>query len=171
MRIDIGEWQIRRFQPDDAQPLAEAADNRKIWRNMRDSFPHPYTLTDAQEWIALTMQESPAQNFAIASTAQVVGGIGLRLRSDVFRRSAEIGYWLAEPFWGRGIATAALRALTEHAFEQFNLVRIDASVYEWNPASARVLEKAGYTFEARLARSIYKDGQIVDRLIYAKLRD
>ncbi|MYE06597.1 MAG: GNAT family N-acetyltransferase, partial [Chloroflexi bacterium] len=111
------------------------------------------------------------QNFAIASTAQVIGGIGLRLRSDVFRRSAEIGYWLAEPFWGRGIATAALRALTKHAFEQFNLVRIDASVYEWNPASARVLEKAGYTFEARLARSIYKDGQIVDRLIYAKLRD
>jgi RimJ/RimL family protein N-acetyltransferase len=171
MRIDIGDWQIRSYRPEDAQSLADAADNRKIWRNMNEGFPNPYTLADARGWIALTHQESPERNFAIASGAEVIGGIGLKLRDDVFRRSAEIGYWLAEPYWGRGIATAALSALTDCAFEQFDLVRIDAGVFEWNPASCRVLEKAGYQQEARLRKSVSKDGEIIDRLIYARLRE
>lgn len=171
MRIDIGEWMIRSYQTEDAESLARSANNRSVWRNLNDYFPHPYTLEDAHGWIALTKQESPEQNFAIGDESQVIGGIGLKLRNDVFRRSAEIGYWLAEPHWGQGIATAALLALTDYAFERFDLVRIDAGVFEWNPASCRVLEKAGYEREARLRRSVFKDGLIIDRLIYARLRD
>ena len=154
-----------------AATLAAAADNRKIWRNMNEGFPNPYTLADANGWIALTRQESPERNFAIASGTEVIGGIGLKLRDDVFHRSAEIGYWLGEHFWGRGIATAALSALTDYAFVQFDLIRIDAGVFEWNPASCRVLEKAGYVREARLRKSVVKDGQVIDRFLYAKLRD
>jgi len=171
MRIDIGDWMIRSYRTEDAESLARSANNRSIWRNLNDYFPHPYTLEDAHSWIALTRRESPEQNFAIASDREVIGGIGLKLRDDVYRRTAEIGYWLAEPYWGRGIATAALQALTGYAFEQFDLVRIDAGVFEWNPASCRVLEKAGYEREARLRRSVVKDGRIIDRLIYARLRD
>jgi len=171
MRIDIGGWTIRSYRTDDAASLARSANNRSIWRNLNDYFPHPYTIDDAHHWIALTQQESPEQNFAIGSDREVIGGIGLKLRDDVYRRTAEIGYWLAEPYWGRGIATAALQALTGYAFEQFDLVRIDAGVFEWNPASCRVLEKAGYVQEARLRRSVFKDGHIIDRLIYARLRD
>lgn len=171
MHIEIGEHQIRSFRPEDAASLAEAANNRRIWRNLNDYFPHPYTIEDARSWIARTQQESPEQNFAIASGSEVIGGIGLKLRDDVFRRSAEIGYWIGEPYWGRGIATAALRALTDDAFERLDLVRIDAGVFEWNPASCRVLEKAGYVQEARLRKSVSKDGQIIDRLIYARLRE
>ena len=99
-----------------------------------------------------------------------VGGIGLDLRSDIFRRSAEIGYWLGEPFWGRGLTTEAVRAVTDYAFETFDLRRIDAGVFEWNRASMRVLEKAGYTCEARLRKSITKEGQTIDQLIYARVR-
>ena len=168
---EIGDWRIRSYRPEDAAALAELADNRKISRNMHDTFPHPYTLADARGWIAHAMQESPERNFAIASATQVVGGIGLKLRDDVFRRSAEIGYWLGEPYWGRGIATAALRALTDYAFEQFDLVRIEAGVFEWNPASCRVLEKAGYEREARLRQAISKDGQVIDRFLYALVRE
>ncbi len=171
MHIDIGEWQIRSYRADDGESLALAANNRQIWRNLNDYFPHPYTLDDARYWIDFTQKEAPERNFAIASQHGVIGGIGLKLRDDVFRKSAEIGYWLGEPHWDRGIATQALRALTEYAFEQFDLVRIDAGVFEWNPASCRVLEKAGYVREARLQRSVCKDGQVIDRFIYAKLRD
>lgn len=171
MRIEIGDWQIRSYRADDAEALARAADNRKIWRNLNDYFPNPYTLADANGWIAFTQQESPERNFAIASATEVIGGIGLKLRDDVFRRSAEIGYWLGEPYWGRGIATAALQALTDYAFERFDLVRIEAGVFEWNPASCRVLEKAGYVREARLRRSVCKDGQVIDRFLYALVRD
>ncbi len=170
MQIEIGQWQIRSYRPADAEALARAANNRRIWRNLNDSFPHPYTLTDARQWLSLTAQEEPEQNFALASSTEAIGGIGLKLRGDVYRRSAEIGYWLGEPYWGRGIATAALRALTNFAFDQFDLVRIEAGVFEWNPASCRVLEKAGYVQEARLRKAVVKDGQVIDRFLYAKLR-
>ena len=89
----------------------------------------------------------------------------------MFRHSVEIGYWVAEPFWGKGIATRALRAVTEYAFTSFDLVRIFAAVFEWNPGSARVLEKAGYTYEGRSVKSVTKDGQTIDQLVYAIIRD
>ncbi|MXW35086.1 MAG: GNAT family N-acetyltransferase [Chloroflexi bacterium] len=171
MHIDIGEWQVRSHQADDAESLARYANNRNVSRNMRDAFPFPYALDDAREWLKRAMRASPESNFAIASPTEVIGGNGLTFRGDVHRRTAEVGYWLGEPFWGRGIATAALQAVTEYAFAHHDLVRIDAAVFEWNPASARVLEKAGYVFEGRLRESVTKEGQTIDQLLYARIRE
>ena len=110
--------------------------------NLRDEFPYPYTLAHAETWISFAAQQFTESDFTIASATELIGGIGLRIQRDVHRRSAEVGYWLGEPFWGRGIATAALRAFTEYAFAQFDLLRLYGYVYELNPASARVMEKA-----------------------------
>jgi RimJ/RimL family protein N-acetyltransferase len=111
----------------------------------------------------------PRTAFAIAVGDEAIGVIGLHPGRDVHRRSAEIGFWLGEPFWGRGIATRAVRALTARAFERTKLVRIHAHVFEWNEASARVLEKAGYALEGRLRKSVFKDGRIIDQLLFATL--
>ncbi|MCY3922679.1 MAG: GNAT family protein [Chloroflexi bacterium] len=171
MRLSIGQWQVRSFHPDDAEALARNANNHNVSRNMRDTFPYPYALSDAREWIEFATSQSPETNFAIASDTELIGGIGITLQSDVNRRSAEIGYWLGEPHWGQGIATAALTAMTDWAFAEFNLVRLYGEVFEWNPASGRVLEKAGYKLEGRLRKSIVKDEQIIDALLYANVRD
>jgi len=171
MLIQLGQWQIRSWQPGDEASLVKYANNRNISINMRDSFPHPYTVENARDWIKLASGQAPETNFAIAGPDEAIGGIGLRLGEDVFRRSAEIGYWLGEPFWGMGIATMAVIAVTGFAFSEFDLDRIHAHVFEWNPASARVLEKAGYCLEGRLRKSITKDGKTIDRFLYAKIRE
>ena len=170
MRIDIGEWQIRSLHPDDAGALTRYANNPNVSRNLRDAFPYPYTRSDAEDWISYATGQSPETNFAIASPTEAIGGIGLWFPRDAPCRSAEVGYWLGEPFWGRGIATAALQALTEYAFAQLGLVRITGCVYPWNPASAGVMEKAGYVCEGLSANSAIKDGQLVDQLFYAIIR-
>jgi RimJ/RimL family protein N-acetyltransferase len=147
------------------------ANNRNVSRNLRDRFPYPYTAADATAWIAFnTGLPPPTQHFAIVVDGAAVGGISVEPHAGERRRSAEVGYWLGEPFWGRGIATEALRAITEYAFKTFDVCRLEAGVYGWNPASARVLEKAGYTLEGRATHAIIKDGQMTDRLLYALLR-
>ena len=171
MRIEFGEWQIRSFEPEDAPALAKYADNRKVWWNLRDAFPSPFKVEHAEAWIQLAIGQEPETNFAIASDTEVIGAIIVALQSAPHHRSAQVGYWLGEPFWGRGIATATLQAITKYAFLEFDLVRIYAHVYEWNPASARVLEKAGFQYEGRLRKSVIKDGQIIDQWLYAIVRD
>ena len=171
MQIKLGKLQIRNWLPGDVDSLVKYANNRNISINMRDAFPYPYTAENARDWIQLASEQAPETNFAIASSEEAIGGIGLRLGEDVFCRTAEIGYWLAEPFWGRGIATMAVIAMTDFAFTEFDLVRIHAHVFEWNPASARVLEKAGYCLEGRLRKSITKEGRTIDRFLYAKIRE
>lgn len=161
---------IREWREEDAESLGKYANNRNIWRNLRDLFPYPYTIGDAHDWIAKNMVTSPAANLAIATPTEAIGAVGLVAGTDVASRSGEIGYWVGEPFWGHGTATAALRAFVEYVFDTFDLVRLHACVYEWNPASARVLEKAGFTHEARLKSAVFKDGQIIDVLIYAMVR-
>jgi RimJ/RimL family protein N-acetyltransferase len=138
---------------------------------LRDRFPHPYTASDGDRWIRQATQMVPQTHFAIAIGDQAVGGIGLDLQVDVFRRSAEIGIWLGEAHWGRGIATEAVRALTNFAFTNLDVCRVYAGVFEWNPASMRVLEKAGYSVEGRLRKSVTKDGQTIDRMLYAIVRE
>ena len=170
MHIDLDDWHIRSFHPDDVEALTRYANNRKVWRNLRDSFPYPYSRSDAEAWICSATQETPERNFAIACATEAIGGIGLRLQDDVLRRSAEVGFWLGEPFWGRGIGTATLRAFTNYAFKQFGLVRLYGYVYEWNLASARVMEKAGYVREGHLRKSVIKDGKIIDQFLYAITR-
>jgi ribosomal-protein-alanine N-acetyltransferase len=158
---------VRSWKAADAASLTRYANNRKIWINLRDAFPHPYTRRDARDYLRSIRMRSPETLFAIAVDGEAVGAIGYVLRGDVERVSAEIGYWLGEPFWGRGIVSDALQALTAHAIATHGLTRIFAVPFAWNAASCRVLEKAGYVLEARLRRSAIKDGRITDQLQYA----
>lgn len=137
---------------------------------MRDLFPFPYTQADADAWLNMASQESPVLHCAITVSDELAGGIGLTMQGDVFTRTAEIGYWLGENFWGRGIATDAVRAFTKYGFQNFNLQRVFAGVFAWNPASMRVLQKAGFLQEGTMRYEVYKDGQAVDRVIYGVTR-
>lgn len=167
MKLILRSCEVRSWQASDLASLVANANNRRIWINLRDRFPHPYTARDGRAFIKLARGMQPETFFAIAVGGAAVGGIGFVLQQDVERVSAEIGYWLGEPFWGRGIATEALAAVSRHAAEQHGLTRLFALPFDYNAASRRVLEKAGYTLEARLCRSAIKDGRIVDQLQYA----
>jgi RimJ/RimL family protein N-acetyltransferase len=169
MELKLARSTLRPWRVGDEASLVRHANNRRVWRNL-SRLPHPYTREDADAWIATASVRSPAVDFAIVVDGEAVGGIGVELGRDVFIRSAEIGYWLGEAYWGRGIATEALRAMTEYAFATFDLCRLQAGVFEWNPASMRVLEKAGYTLEARHRKNVTKDGETIDRLVYALVR-
>jgi ribosomal-protein-alanine N-acetyltransferase len=158
---------VRSWRRSDAASLATHADNHRIWINLRDRFPHPYTKSDARAFIRATAGHHPETAFAIVVNDEAVGGIGVVPNGDVERVSAEIGYWLAEPLWGRGIMTEALTAVTPHAGEAHGLTRIYALPFATNVGSCRVLEKAGYVLEARLRRSAIKDGRVIDQLQYA----
>src|SRR5262245_48755961 len=170
MELVLTRSTLREWRPGDEESLVRHANNRQIWRNLRDAFPHPYTTADAKRWIQTANPTSQVTNFAIVVDGAAVGAIGLMLRDDVFRRSAEIGYWLGEEFWSRGIVTEAVLAVTDYAFANFDICRIYAGVFEGNPASARVLEKVGYKFEGRMSKSVTKDGETIDELIYATVR-
>jgi ribosomal-protein-alanine N-acetyltransferase len=170
MHIQIGQYQIRDFQKDDAQAIAKYANNRKISAKMRDIFPYPYRLSDAEGFLANVIKAQPPRDFAIADNIEAIGGIGLIFGCDVNRFTAEIGYWLAEPFWNRGIVTQAVQAFVNYAFDNFDLNRIYAQPLATNPASARVLEKAGFVREGILRANAVKDGVVLDQLLYAKIK-
>jgi RimJ/RimL family protein N-acetyltransferase len=163
---------LRPWQFSDAYALSTEGNNRDIWLNLRDRFPNPYTLSDAEHYLRFV--QSPEgmtdMHLCIEVDAQAAGSISLLFKHDVNRRSAEIGYFLGKRYWGRGITTAAVVALTEYAFANFDLCRLYAVVFASNAASARVLEKAGYEPEARLRQSITKDGKTMDALLYAQVR-
>lgn len=167
IEMRLAKCKVRSYREDDAASLAIHADNRKVWINLRDRFPHPYTLAHARAFIEAALAAVPETSFAVAVDEAAVGGIGFTLHEDVERVSAEIGYWLGEPFWGRGIMTEALRTVTAHAVGTHDLTRVYAVPYEWNPASFRVLEKAGYVCEGRMRRSAIKDGRVIDQMLYA----
>lgn len=170
MELKLGRCTVRSFRTEDAPSLAHHANNRKVWLNLLDHFPHPYTVADAEAWLRRAAKTTPETHFAIDVGGEAVGGIGFTLREDVYRRSADLGYWLGEAFWGRGIASEAVRAVTEYAFAQFDICRLSAGVFEGNPASVRVLEKAGYVSEGRLRRAVTKDGRTLDQFLYALIR-
>ena len=163
--IDCGVCRLRSWRVGDERTLAQHANDYDVWVNLRDRFPHPYTLQDAMGWVAYA--SSITTNLAIEVDGGVVGSVGFEPREDVERVSAEIGYWLGRGYWGRGIVTAAVRAATQHAMKTFDLSRIFALPFADNHASIRVLEKAGYTCEGRLHRSAIKEGVIRDQLLYA----
>jgi [ribosomal protein S5]-alanine N-acetyltransferase len=150
MQFVLERCTIRPWQLDDAESLARHANNRKIWLGVRDLFPHPYTIQDAHEFLQRTISEQPAMKFCIEIDGAAVGGIGVHPGEDVHRHTATMGYWLGEEFWGRGIMTA--------------------EVFANNPASARVLEKAGFTFEGCLKNDVLKDGKLLDSLLYARTK-
>jgi ribosomal-protein-alanine N-acetyltransferase len=171
MRLDCGLCAVRSWRWGDEADLVRHANNRRVWLQMRDRIPHPYTPADAEQWLRFVHETQPETHFAIAVDDRVVGAIGFDQGSDVERLSAEIGYWLGEAFWGRGIATAALRAVTRHAFEAHPFQRLFAKAFAHNAASLRVLEKAGYVREGVLRRGAVKDGVVLDQVLYAILRD
>jgi RimJ/RimL family protein N-acetyltransferase len=171
MEIRLTQCAIRSYRWGDEAALVRHADNYKVWRNLTDVFPHPYTMDAARSWLEIATTQDPETHFAIAIADQVAGGIGLKLKDDIHHRTAEIGYWLGEEFWGRGIMPEAVRVLTDWGFATFDLVRIYAGVFDHNPASMRVLEKAGYQFEARLRKHITKEGKTFDDVIYAVIRE
>ena len=156
---------------EDAAELAEAGNNRNIWIRIRDRMPHPYTVADAQAYLDRVQQDKTGCVACIEIDGKVGGSIGLHPGEDVYRRTAELGYWVAEPYWGRGIATEAVRALVEYGFKNIPLDRIYASAYANNLASVRVLEKCGFQFEGRMRKNVIKDGVVLDSLLYAILRD
>jgi RimJ/RimL family protein N-acetyltransferase len=166
MRLVLDTCEVRSWEAGDIRSLVEQANNRKIWRNLRDYFPHPYTAADGRRFLKNVRASTPETMFAIAVDRRAVGGIGYVPQKDVERVSAEVGYWLGEAYWGRGIATEALIAVTKYAIERHGLTRVFALPFAWNTASCRVLEKAGYTREARLRRSAIKDGEITDQFLY-----
>lgn len=159
-------FKLRPFKTNDAESLAQHANNPNIAKNLTNQFPHPYTLKDAQGFIEMVMEGDPTQVFAIDLDGRVVGGIGLHTQTDVYCKSMELGYWLAEPYWGNGIISSAILQIVEYGFDKFPITRIYARPYGTNLASQRVLEKAGFKLEARLQKTIYKNGEYLDELVY-----
>ena len=171
MYLELEACVVRPWRETDIDSLAKHANNRKIWLNLRDAFPHPYTRGDAVTYIGLAISSKPETRFAITVNKEAVGSIGFLPQNDVERVSAEIGYWLSEEYWGRGIMTEVLRAVTEYAMREHDLMRIYALPFEWNTASSRVLEKCGYTLEGRLRKSAIKNGKVIDQLMWGYVKD
>jgi [ribosomal protein S5]-alanine N-acetyltransferase len=162
-------YRIRQWQTGDEKSLTENANNYKIWINLKDIFPHPYTLIDAYEWIKMAADSQA--NFAIEVKGKAVGGIGILLKGDIYKKNAEIGYWLGEAYWGQGIISAAINEVVEYTFKNFDVSRIYAGVFEYNLASMRVLEKAGFHQEAVLKKALVKEGELFDEHIFVKFRE
>ena len=158
---------LRDWRMTDETSIVRYANNLNIARQLRDRFPHPYTRDDARAFLKSASLGTPNSNFAIDVESEAVGGLGYVPGGDVERYSAEVGYWLAEPFWNRGIATEALRLFTGYAFTELNLLRLFAVPLADNPGSIRVLEKAGYLREGTLRSSCVKYGQAKDQVLYA----
>lgn len=171
MVISLGNFLIRNFAQADALSLSRYADNPKIAINLRDAFPSPYTLVDAENFLARVSSQSTITTFAIATENEAIGSIGLMIGQDVHRFSAELGYWLAEPFWGKGIMSSAVVTVVQYGFESLRLNRIYAEPYHTNPASIRVLQKAGFEYEGRMRANVVKKGKILDQLLYAIIRN
>ena len=161
---------IRAWKQGDEVSLQKNANNPKVSACLMDRFPSPYTMDDAIFWVNNLANQSPLVNLAITINDEVVGGIGLEPRQDVYRKTALIGYWLSEELWGRGIMPEAVKLVTNYAFTQLDFIRIQASVYSKNPPSMRVLEKAGFVKEGIMKNAVTKNGVVMDEHLYAILK-
>lgn len=163
---------LRTWREPDAPVIVSYADDPLVARNLRDVFPNPYTLTDAESYVRSCVEREGQGQLcrAIVVDGKAVGSIGLFLGNDVYRKSAELGYWLGRPFWRQGIMTAAVKEMCALGFETWDIVRIYAEPYAKNAGSRGVLEKAGFTLEGTLRSSVCKNGEILDSCVYARLR-
>lgn len=162
---------LREWRREDASDVAKYANNEKIAQYLRDAFPHPYTQENAREFIESCLNGDASEMFrAIEVDGHAAGSIALLRGSDVYRRNAELGYWLAEDCWGRGIMTEAVRQLCREGFDAWDIERIWAEPFAHNAASRRVLEKAGFILEGVQRRSVFKWGKVHDSCMYALLR-
>jgi RimJ/RimL family protein N-acetyltransferase len=172
VKLPPSEVALRPWAQADAEAFLRLAADREIWLNLRERFPHPLTLPAAELWLADHIAaRPPVTAFAVVAAGELAGGVNLRRREEPHAICADLTFWVGRPFWGRGIATGAVQAATAYAFDTLGLERVQAFVYDWNAASSRVLEHAGFTFEGRLRRYVLKDGRSADALLYARLRD
>lgn len=170
MRFDLGDgYSVRGFLYGDASSLSRHGNNSKIARNLRDSFPNPYSIEHARAWIQHVKEHEADTRFVIASGQEAVGEIGFVVQLDVHRFSAEIGYWLSEEHWGKGIMSKAVSCVSDYAFSKKNVVRLFADVVEYNEGSCKVLEKCGYQREGVLRKHIYKAERFYDQFLYARV--
>jgi [ribosomal protein S5]-alanine N-acetyltransferase len=158
---------LRPLTLDDVPNLAHLANNKNIFIHLRDGFPKPYTLLNAEFFIRMAMGKKVPHELAIDYCGEYAGNIGITPGTDVYRRSAEIGYFVGEPFWNKGIATKALKLMSQWVFENTDIVRLYAGVFDYNHASQRVLEKCGYTKEAVMEKAVFKNGKFCNEIRYA----
>jgi [ribosomal protein S5]-alanine N-acetyltransferase len=171
MTIAVNEnCKLRHLEKSDLEILTRYANNPKIAINLRDGFPYPYTLEDASSFFNMVISQKLVSNFVIEYQGKFAGMIGLMPLNDVYCKSAEIGYWLGEAFWNKGIVTMAVKMIVDWAWKNLDIVRIHTGVFSYNPSSAKVLEKAGFTFECEFKNSIFKKGTIANELRYSILR-
>lgn len=166
--LQEGNIVLRPLHDSDAPVLAQLANNKKVWDNLRDDIPFPYSLSDAKAFIALTQQQSPQTSFAIECHKQLCGVIGLVAQTDVYKKTAEIGYWLGEPYWNRGITTVAVKLVTDYGFNQLHFIRIHTGVFEYNTGSMKVLIKNGYAKDGVFTKAVYKNGNMYDEHRFSK---
>lgn len=165
-----GDIILRAWRSSDEADLVAEASNRAVWRNLTHLFSHPYTAKDAKEWVAACLEQDPPRDLVIEVAGEFAGGCGIQPGEGVGVYTGHIGYWLGERFWNQGIATAALAVLVDYIWETFDVERLQAEVFSWNPASARVLERNGFRLEGTRRRAIFKDGELIDEWMYTRFR-
>ncbi len=165
MNFSLRPWSI-----DDLESLVKYGNNKNIANFMMDRFPHPYTIENGKQFIEFASKHKPLHMFAIEINGEACGGIGLHPQEDIHCKNAELGYWLGEPFWGNGIITKAIVEMVDYGFRNFDVTRIFAKPFGNNLASQKVLEKAGFKFEARFEKTFYKNDEYLDELVYAMRR-
>ncbi len=171
MVIQFENYQIRNIKGDDVNSLVKYANNYAVSRFLRDGFPFPYTQEDAERWINFVNNDSTNLAFAIADKKELIGGIGAMPNQDVNRFTSEIGYWLAEPLWNKGIITKAVRIFCNYLFTNFNFNHLTASIFEGNDASIRVVQKVGFVLEGVLRKNVFKENRFLDQYIYGLLKE
>ena len=163
---------IRKWKLSDAKDLASVISNKKIQDNLRDGLPYPYTEQDATDYISAMLSEDENETFAFAITIdnKAIGSIGGFRQKNIHRHTAEIGYYIAEEYWGKGLMTEAVKQICSYIFDKSNIVRIYAEPFSYNKASCRVLEKAGFLYEGTLRSNAIKNGKTIDMLMYSRLK-
>lgn len=162
MQITLRPWHL-----DDLDHLVAIANNKNIAKYMADVFPHPYTIENGKTFIGFAASNHNSKIFAITVEGKPVGSIGLHLQTDILRKNAEIGYWLSETYWGKGLIKNAIEQIVDYGFKNLDIVRIFARIYGNNTPSQRVIEKAGFKLEGRFEKTIFKNNEFLDELIYA----
>ncbi len=165
-------FKIRRWKLSDARDLATALSNKKIQDNLRDGLPYPYTEQDGKEFISamLAANESDTFAFAITVNGKAIGSIGAFRQTNIHNKTAELGYYIAEEYWGKGIMTEAVKQLCDYVFSHTDIIRIYAEPFAYNIGSCRVLEKAGFQYEGTLRSNALKNGNVLDMKMYSKLK-
>ena len=171
MVLQHGDIKLRPLESADCIAISSLLNNKKISDNLRDRVPYPYRRSDAENFIEMIRKQEPVSTFAIEYGYELCGVIGLQVQDDVYRKGAEIGYWIGEPYWNKGIMSTAVDLICKYGFEQLDIVRIFTGIFEYNKASMIVLEKNGFEKEGVGRKSVFKNGKLWDEHRYARLKE